>query len=62
MVATLRKSLKTIEDYKTTNPHYTDLLEIVGEILNLYFHRPRKLNQSKNGGWPSAHRFYRQQI
>ena len=35
MAATLRKSLKTIEDYKSTNPHYTDLLEILGEILIL---------------------------
>jgi FdhE protein len=35
MAATLRKSLKTIEDYKSTNPHYTDLLDILGEILIL---------------------------
>jgi FdhE protein len=35
MAATLRKSLKTIEDYKYTNPHYTDLLDILGEILIL---------------------------
>lgn len=35
MAATLRKSLKTIEDYKVTNPHYTDLLDILGEILIL---------------------------
>lgn len=35
MAATLRESLKTIEDYKTTSPHYTDLLEILGEILIL---------------------------
>jgi FdhE protein len=33
MAATLRKSLKTIEDYKATNPIYTDLLDILGEIL-----------------------------
>jgi len=31
MAATLRKSLKTIEDYKATNPIYTDLLDILGE-------------------------------
>jgi FdhE protein len=35
MAATLRKSLKTIEDYKATNPIYTDLLDILGEILIL---------------------------
>ena len=35
MAATLRKSLKTIEDYKSISPHYTDLLDILGEILIL---------------------------
>jgi len=35
MAATLRKSLKTIEDYKVTSPHYTDLLDILAEILIL---------------------------
>jgi len=35
MAATLRKSLKTIEEYKVANPHYTDLLDILGEILIL---------------------------
>jgi FdhE protein len=35
MAVQLRKSLKTIEDYKTTSPHYTDLLDILGEILIL---------------------------
>jgi len=35
MAATLRNSLKTIEDYKVTNPHYTDLLDIMAEILIL---------------------------
>jgi len=35
MVAMLRKSLKTIEDYKSINPHYTELLDILGEILIL---------------------------
>ena len=33
MVATLRKSLKTIEDYKAANPHYTELLDIICFIL-----------------------------
>ena len=33
MVATLRKSLKTIEDYKSNNPHYTELLDIMADIL-----------------------------
>ncbi len=35
MGSTLRKSLKTIEEYKTTNPHYTDLLDILADILIL---------------------------
>jgi len=35
MVATLRKSLKTIEDYKAANPHYTELLDIMADILIL---------------------------
>ncbi len=35
MAAKLPASLKTIEDYKTTNPHYTDLLDILAEILIL---------------------------
>ncbi len=35
MAATLRKSLKTIEDYKIANPHYTDLFDILAEILIL---------------------------
>lgn len=35
MAATLRKSLKTIEDYKINNPHYADLLDILAEILIL---------------------------
>ena len=35
MAGTLRKSLKTIEDYKISIPHYTDLLDILGEILIL---------------------------
>jgi FdhE protein len=35
MAVTLRKSLKTIEDYKSTNPHYVDLLDILADILIL---------------------------
>ena len=35
MGSTLRKSLKTIEEYKTVNPHYTDLLDILADILIL---------------------------
>jgi FdhE protein len=35
MVATLRKSLKTIEDYKSANPYYTELLDIMADILIL---------------------------
>src|SRR4030065_2636210 len=35
MAVTLRKSLKTIEDYKSTNPHYIDLLDILADILIL---------------------------
>jgi len=35
MAATLRKALKTIEDYKSANPHYTELLDIMADILIL---------------------------
>ena len=35
MAARLNKSLQTIEDYKAANPHYTELLDILGEILIL---------------------------
>src|SRR5512145_2482780 len=35
MAAKLPESLKTIEDYKSANPHYTDLLDILAEILIL---------------------------
>jgi len=33
MVTILRKSLQTIENYKATNPYYTDILDILAEIL-----------------------------
>lgn len=33
MISTLRKSLQTIEKYKTANPHYNEILDILGEIL-----------------------------
>jgi FdhE protein len=45
MVATLRKSLKTIEDYKSANPHYTELLDIMADILIL---REEYLNNMKD--------------
>jgi len=45
MVATLRKSLKTIEDYKSANPHYTELLDIMADILIL---RAEYRNNMKN--------------
>lgn len=35
MAGTLRKSLQLIEDYKIANPHYNELLDILGEILIL---------------------------
>jgi FdhE protein len=35
MATALHKSLQTIEDYKKANPHYNDLLDILGEILIL---------------------------
>lgn len=35
MAASLRKSLKTIEDYKSANPYYTELLDIMADILIL---------------------------
>jgi len=31
----LKESLKTIEDYKITSPHYVELLDILGDILIL---------------------------
>ena len=31
----LKESLKTIENYKTTSPHYEELLDVLGEILIL---------------------------
>ena len=45
MVATLPKSLKTIEDYKSANPHYTELLDIMADILIL---REEYLNNMKD--------------
>ncbi|MEN6622304.1 MAG: formate dehydrogenase accessory protein FdhE [Smithella sp.] len=33
MATKLRKSLETIEDYKIANPHYNEILDILGEIL-----------------------------
>ncbi|MRR15499.1 MAG: formate dehydrogenase accessory protein FdhE [Deltaproteobacteria bacterium] len=45
MAATLRKSLKTIEDYKLTSPHYTDLLDILAEILILREEYRRNMTQ-----------------
>ena len=35
MSASLRKSLQTIEDYKTAHPHYTEILDIMADILIL---------------------------
>jgi FdhE protein len=35
MSANLRKSLKTIEEYKTAQPHYAELLDIMADILIL---------------------------
>jgi len=64
MAVTLRKSLKIIEDYKMTNPHYADLLDILADILILreeyrknmkdsVFHVEEKLfAQKMEGGFP----------
>ena len=46
MVATLRKSLKTIEDYKSANPHYTELLDIMADILILREEYLNNMNDS----------------
>jgi FdhE protein len=46
MASTLRKSLKTIEDYKIANPHYNDLLDILGEILILREEYRRSMKDS----------------
>ncbi|HPC86171.1 MAG TPA: formate dehydrogenase accessory protein FdhE [Smithellaceae bacterium] len=45
MGSTLRKSLKTIEEYKTANPHYTDLLDIMADILILREEYRRKMTK-----------------
>lgn len=45
MAATLRKSLKTIEDYKSANPHYVEILDIMADILIL---REEYLNNMKD--------------
>jgi FdhE protein len=64
MVVTLRKSLKTIEDYKSANPHYTELLDIMADILILReeYHNTMKkpifqvdenlISQKMKGGLP----------
>jgi len=65
MVGTLRKSLETIEDYKTANPHYSELLDIMADILILreeymknmtdsIFSVDEKLNFSENAGRTSV--------
>ncbi len=46
MVATLRNSLKTIEDYKAANPHYTELLDIMADILILREEYRNKMKDS----------------
>lgn len=46
MATTLRKSLKTIEDYKIANPHYNDLLDILAEILILREEYRRSMKDS----------------
>jgi hypothetical protein len=35
MAKMLKDTLKTIEKYKNTTPHYSELLDILGEILIL---------------------------
>jgi len=45
MVPTLRKSLKTIEEYKSASPHYTEILDIMADILIL---REEYLNNMKD--------------
>ena len=46
MAVTLGKSLKTIEDYKAVNPQYTDLLDILADILILREEYRRKMKDS----------------
>jgi FdhE protein len=46
MAETLCKSLKTIEDYKSANPHYTDLLDIMADILILREEYRRSMKDS----------------
>ncbi|HDQ04564.1 MAG TPA: formate dehydrogenase accessory protein FdhE [Deltaproteobacteria bacterium] len=64
MTVTLSKSLKTIESYKTTSPHYAELLDIMADILisreeyrknmkDSVFHVEEKLIMQKmEGGLP----------
>ena len=46
MIETLQKSLKTIEDYKAASPHYTELLDIMGDILILREEYRRNMKDS----------------
>ena len=46
MTTTLRKSLQTIENYKAANPSYSDLLDILAEILILREEYRRNIENS----------------
>ena len=46
MTVTLRDSLKTIENYKSVNPHYSDLLDILADILVLREEYRKNMSES----------------
>ena len=46
MTVTLRDSLKTIENYKSVNPHYADLLDILADILVLREEYRKNMSES----------------
>lgn len=45
MAKLLKDALKTIEKYKTTTPHYVELLDILGEILIIREEYRRKIKE-----------------
>jgi len=46
MAGMLHRTLQTIEDYKSANPHYTELLDILGEIMILREEYRRNMKES----------------
>ncbi len=59
MAATLHDSLKTIEAYKQSTPHYSDLLDILGDILIL---REEHKRRTPEGTFPVDEGLVRQKL